>query len=221
MQCQQPQAVLCGAVMRRQVLFWEAYFDDKSPYATALPAAHRGFAKPLRIAGKESGYTTEPSVGIFLQGKRGTMKPIMESLPENLWKTMLKKLGREEALRLLWTTVVGPRLAFQTGLRQLRGRTVVVSVPDAQWTRSLRPLERMILDAVNRFPDSWRADSIEFVVEPRPVASASLLASGRGAPAAGWNREGFPPGRIGDEPLLESVAESEHKYFWRHGETAK
>ena len=145
------------------------------------------------------------------------MKPIMESLPENLWKTMLKKLGREEALRLLWTTVVGPRLAFQTGLRQLRGRTVVVSVPDAQWTRSLRPLERMILDAVNRFPDSWRADSIEFVVEPRPMAAASC----QSANGVVRNRGAFTLDRIGDEPLLESVAESEHKYFWRHGGAAK
>jgi Dna[CI] antecedent, DciA len=99
------------------------------------------------------------------------MERIREVLPAKLWNTMVRKLGREESLRLLWTSVVGPNLAAQTSLRRLRGRTLVVSVPDLHWTRSLRPLEQLILDSVSRFPDSWRADSIDFVVETRPVAA--------------------------------------------------
>jgi hypothetical protein len=97
------------------------------------------------------------------------MESIRDVLPVNLWKTMVRKLGREEALRLVWTTVVGPKLAAQTELRQIRGTTLSVSVPDAEWTRSLEPLEKMILDSVNRFPDTWRATSIEFV-PPSPPA---------------------------------------------------
>ena len=147
------------------------------------------------------------------------MRPIMESLPENLWKTMLKRLGREETLRLLWTTVVGPQLAFQTGLRHLRGRTLVVSVPDPQWSRALHPLEKMILDAVNRFPDSWRADSIEFVVEPAPIGYA--VASGRGGTVAAGKRGVVAAGRVGDETLLDSFVESEHKYFSRRAGAEK
>jgi len=75
------------------------------------------------------------------------MELVRELLPENLWKAMVRQLGREEVLRLLWPALVGSRLASQTRLRQLRGATLLVSVPDPQWTRSLQPLEKMILDA--------------------------------------------------------------------------
>jgi hypothetical protein len=99
------------------------------------------------------------------------MDRIRDVLPDNLWRTMLRKLGREEALRLVWTTVVGPRLAGQIKLLRLRGTTLVISVPDAEWTRSLQPLEKMIVDAVNRFPDTWRAEAVELVADTRPQSA--------------------------------------------------
>jgi Dna[CI] antecedent, DciA len=122
------------------------------------------------------------------------MESLRNLLPENLWRTMIKKLGREEALRLLWTTVVGSKLASQTALQRLRGTTMVVSVPDAQWTRSLQPLEKMIVDAVNRFPDSWRVSTIEFVVQPPPVTMEFSGEAGRAATRAEWDR--FKPDRV-------------------------
>ena len=143
------------------------------------------------------------------------MELVRDVLPENLWKTMVRKLGREEALRLLWRTVAGPKLAAQTALRQLRGTTVVVSVPDSQWTRSLQPLEKMILDAVNRFPDSWRATSIEFVVEPRQMVAASRPKPELIATTAERQTDDSAARKIGDERVREAFIESQQKYFAR------
>ena len=143
------------------------------------------------------------------------MELVRDLLPENLWKTMVRKLGREEALRLMWRTVAGPRLAAQTGLRQLRGTTLVVSVPDSQWTRSLQPLEKMILDAVNRFPDSWRATSIEFVVEPRQMVAAASPKPVLIATTAERQIDDSAARKIGDERVREAFIESQQKYFAR------
>jgi len=149
------------------------------------------------------------------------MELVRELLPENLWKAMVRQLGREEVLRLLWPALVGSRLASQTRLRQLRGATLLVSVPDPQWTRSLQPLEKMILDAVNRFPGSWRATAIEFVTEPRQFAAAPSPASPRIAHRAGSHSENLAAGQIGDERLREAFNESEQKYFARQEEAGK
>ena len=149
------------------------------------------------------------------------MELVRDLLPENLWKTMVRKLGREEALRLVWTTVAGPKLAAQTSLRQLRGTTLVVSVPDSQWTRSLQPLEKMILDAVNRFPDSWRATSIEFVVEPRQMIAASGPKPKLIATAAERQTECSDARNIGDERVREAFIESHQKYFARQEGSSK
>lgn len=143
------------------------------------------------------------------------MKPLRDALPENLWKTMVRTLGREEALRLMWRTVVGPKLAAQTALRQLRGTTVVVSVPDSQWTRWLQPLEKMILDAVNRFPDSWRATAIEFVVEPRQLVAASSPKPELIVTTAERQTDDSAARKIGDERVREAFIESQQKYFAR------
>ena len=149
------------------------------------------------------------------------MELVRELLPENLWKAMVRQLGREEVLRLLWPALVGPRLASQTRLRQLRGATLLVSVPDPQWTRSLQPLEKMILDAVNRFPGSWRATAIEFVTEPRQFAAAPSPAARRIRHRAGSPSENLAAGQIGDERLREAFNESEQKYFARQEEAGK
>lgn len=137
------------------------------------------------------------------------MERIRDVLPANLWKTMVRKLGREESLRLLWSTVVGPKLAAQTSLRQLRGGTLVVSVPDAQWGRSLQPLEKMILDAVSRFPDSWRAKSIKFVTETRPVAGLPGPRPGRLA-ASNKPRENLASSKFAGQRPWEAYIKSEH-----------
>ena len=149
------------------------------------------------------------------------MELVRELLPENLWKAMVRQLGREEVLRLLWPALVGSRLASQTRLRQLRGATLLVSVPDPQWTRSLQPLEKMILDAVNRFPGSWRATAIEFVTEPRQFVAAPSPAGPRIVPRAGSPSENLAAGQISDERLREAFNESEQKYFARQEEAGK
>ncbi|MBI3934537.1 MAG: DUF721 domain-containing protein [Acidobacteria bacterium] len=149
------------------------------------------------------------------------MEQVRELLPENLWKAMIRKLGRGEALRLLWPAVAGQKLASQTRLHQLRGTTLVVSVPDPQWTRSLQPLEKMILDAVNRFPDSWRAAAVEFVVEPRGTDSPASPVIRRVASQPGPQLKGAPKGIIGDERCREAFNQSEQKYFARQEESEK
>jgi len=153
------------------------------------------------------------------------MDKVRELLPDNLFKAMLKKLGREEALRLLWGVLVGEQLASQTSLKSVRGTTLVVTVPDAQWTRSLQPMEKMLVDAVNRFPDSWRAKSVEFVVDSNQIAAVPRPAV-RGGPGrtglrAKSESNGLAGGSIEDEQLREAFNESEHKYFSRQEEPAK
>lgn len=153
------------------------------------------------------------------------MDKLRELLPDNLFQAMLRKLGREETLRLLWGVLVGEQLASQTGLKSVRGTTLVVTVPDAQWTRSLQPMGKMLVDAVNRFPDSWRAKSVEFVVDLNPNAAvpkpAARGGSGRAGLRATSESNGLAGGSIGDEQLREAFSESEHKYFSRREEPAK
>jgi len=81
--------------------------------------------------------------------------------------------------------------------------------------------EKMILDAVNRFPGSWRATAIEFVTEPRQFAAAPSPASPRIAHRAGSHSENLAAGQIGDERLREAFNESEQKYFARQEEAGK
>ena len=139
------------------------------------------------------------------------MQSLRELLPESLWKSMIGKLGREEALHRLWPAVVGKRLASQTQIRRIRGTTLFVAVPDLQWSRSLQPLEELILEAVNRLPGSWRAEAIEFIAEPGSDSMGDIN------PPATLRK---PPGTA-DAPdserasILELFARSEKKYFAR------
>lgn len=142
------------------------------------------------------------------------MQSIRDSLPEALWKGIERGLGREQALRLLWPAVVGARLASNTQLKSLRGATLVVSVPDRVWKSSLESLEKMILEAVNRFWNEPICHAIEFLVDPR---GGALIAQRAGAQRRSPSRElppvDLPVGQIGDEGLRAAFLRSAEKYF--------
>ena len=161
------------------------------------------------------------------------MEPVRNLLPENLRQAMERKLGREETLRLLWPAAVGPQLAAQIELRQLRGSLLVVSIPDREWRGPLLSLERMILDAVNRFSGTSPITAIEFVSDPRaamtspaPVTNCAGNAERRPGEASAGIPMGGPggipgatpgsmPSGIEDERLREAFARSAQKYFSR------
>lgn len=113
------------------------------------------------------------------------MEPIRGLLPGKLVEAMVRSLGREEALRLLWPALVGSKLAAQTALRTIRGTTLVVAVPELPWARSLQPLEGMLLEAVNRFPRCWQASAVDYVVDAGRIDPVSAGSRGQSAtPAA-------------------------------------
>ena len=151
------------------------------------------------------------------------MESIRSALPEGLLKTMFRKLGREEALRLLWPALVGEKLAAQTRLSKVRGTTLVIGVPDPQWIRSLAPLSNMILGAVNRSAGSgtWQATSAELVSDPQQFP-AGAVGRHQGAPAVG------PPSvssvvvsTSNSQSWQEAFSASERKYFARKERAGK
>jgi hypothetical protein len=151
------------------------------------------------------------------------MQQVRELLPHDLWKTMERKLGREEALRLLWPAVVGQKLAAQIQLRQLRGRTLIVTIPDPELRKPLETMEAMILDSVNRFSPQLSATEIEYVVEQRPqglsaVASATKTATKTATMTGSLlppKRDGLPSQGTNDKSLRDTFDRSRHKYFAR------
>jgi hypothetical protein len=158
------------------------------------------------------------------------MESLRESLAADFLKRIEKELGRENTLRLLWAHVVGPRLAGNTQLKAIHGSTLIVSVPDRSWLNSLVPLEKLILDAVNRLGGERNYDCIEFLEEPRMLPTrkanraeagnrASRDPSGRGEEEPRKAQEyGSTPVEIrtetiADENLRRLFLESARKYF--------
>ena len=145
------------------------------------------------------------------------MQQLRELLPQNLWQTMNRKLGQEEMLRLLWPALVGPRLAAQTYLKQLRGKTLVVAIPHREWRAPLESLEPAILESLHRFLGQSSATSVELVVdeslEPResPARVSSLRAP---QPLGEVLLEGIPDA-IADASLRQAFLRSAQKYFDR------
>ena len=148
------------------------------------------------------------------------MEQVRGLLPNKLRDAMEQKLGREEALRLMWPAVVGPKLAAQIQLLHLRGNNMVVSMPDGEWRGPLQSLERMILDAVNRFSGKSTAISIEFVVGLPPVPVLKVAEPPRKMNPPVSNLHHVPPDVpapvipvIDDERLRDAFAQSAQKYF--------
>ncbi len=141
------------------------------------------------------------------------MEPARATLPQDLWKGIERSLGREEALRLLWSALVGPQLAGLTEVHTIRGTTLVVAVADREWQSPLHSMERMILEAVNRFAKPWQARSIDFIVEPRKSPSLEMSAPRRANDALPASQIGLPTALIGDQGLREAFVRSAQKYF--------
>jgi Dna[CI] antecedent DciA-like protein len=143
------------------------------------------------------------------------MESIRRALPEALVKAMCRKLGREDALRLLWPALVGEKLAAQTRPSKVRGTTLIIGVPDPEWIRSLAPLSKMILEAVNRSAaaGAWQATAVELISDPQQF------------PAGGAARRSDAVAPVQRPPLTTRTAEaqswqevfsaSERKYFAR------
>src|SRR5689334_3501959 len=102
------------------------------------------------------------------------MESLRAPLAAGFLKRIEKELGEEITLGLLWPQVVGSELARNTRLQAIRRGTLIVSVPDREWLKSLGSLEaldRMILDAVGRLGIARKYDAVEFVVAPSTAAS--------------------------------------------------
>jgi Dna[CI] antecedent, DciA len=149
------------------------------------------------------------------------MQQLRELLPQNLWQLMNRKLGPEEMLRLLWPALVGPKLALQIHPRQLRGKTLIVAIPDGEWRAPLESLESTILESLDRFLGQSPASSVELVVEPCPFPPQAPPAN----PGNFCPRQGMQPLRgvtldgaedgIEDERLRDAFLWSAQKYFDR------
>ncbi|MBI1955260.1 MAG: DUF721 domain-containing protein, partial [Acidobacteria bacterium] len=147
------------------------------------------------------------------------MQPVRDFLPANLWEQMQAELGPEETLRLLWPLAVGARLAANTRLRAVRGKTLLVAVPDRTWKESLRPLEKLILETVNRFWKKPAWEAIEFRESPRSFPSPPAKAPPpRVAKARHTPTEQFAVDMIADTELRKRFLESARKYFARQEE---
>ena len=150
------------------------------------------------------------------------MQPVRDFLPANLWEQMQAELGPEETLRLLWPVAVGARLAANTRLRAVRGKTLLVAVPDRTWKESLRPLEKLILETVNRLWKKTSWEAIEFTEFPQSFPAPAIK-----TPAARVreypNRmpEPFPVDMIADAELRERFLESARKHFARQEEVKR
>ena len=150
------------------------------------------------------------------------MQSVRDFLPANLWEQMQAELGPEETLRLLWPVAVGPRLANNTRLQAVRGETLLVAVPDRTWKESLRPLEKLILETINRFWKKPAWEAIEFTESPRSFP-ALLIKTPAPRVLAFPNRtpEPFPVDMIVDAELRERFLESARKYFARREEVKR
>ena len=148
------------------------------------------------------------------------MESLKGPLAAGFLKRIEKELGEEVTLGLLWPQVVGPELARNTRLKSLRRGTLIVSVPDREWLKSIGSLDaidRMILEAVSRLGTGRTYDAVEFVVEPVPVARRESAITrprlSRAENAARDAGRAVDTSMIGDESLRVRFEASARKYF--------
>ena len=141
------------------------------------------------------------------------MQPLRESLPGGFLKRIEKELGREASLRLLWPHLVGPKLAGNTELKAIRGATLVVSVPDRGWLGPLGPLDKMILEAVNRLGSGNVYETIEFVEQPQMKRNMPAAPRKQPRPETGNKPLELDTTMIADEGLRKVFSVSAQKYF--------
>jgi len=112
------------------------------------------------------------------------MERLRDSLTTGFLKRIENALGQEATLQLLWPYIVGSRLAANAQLKSIRGSTLIVSVPDRSWQVTLRSLDNMILDAVNRWVGEGTFNGIEFPELPRMARAQTTRAEdpGRSVP---------------------------------------
>ena len=143
------------------------------------------------------------------------MESFRDLLPGEFVKRMQSELGRQETLRILWPVMVGARLGCNTRLKEVRHSTLVVSVPDRTWKKTLSSMEGMILDAVRRFSgeESWQA--IEFVEDPLLAVPRQDIRPQRPDSARSLPPVDLPVEAISDAELREMFLRSARKYFAR------
>ena len=140
----------------------------------------------------------------------GPMKSLRDSLPDDFLTQMQKELGREEALRLLWPVIVGSKLGSSTQLRSVRQNTLRVAVPDRNWKKTLRSMEKMILEAVHRFCGEEIAQAVEIVEEPRMANPQHHTPLKRKT-----TRRPLSPADLPDDCHLEAITDLELREMFR------
>ncbi len=141
------------------------------------------------------------------------MEWIKACLPAELLRRIQEQLGLEESLRLLWPMVVGAQLGNNTRVKALRGETLIVAVPDPSWLGSLRSMETMVLEAVNRFFGRDICRGVELAVDPRMSPPGKEKRSRGNRPAAALPAVSLAAETIEDRELREKFLESAGKYF--------
>jgi len=133
-------------------------------------------------------------------------------LGAGLLQRIEKELGPESTLRLLWPHLVGAQLAAHTKLKAIRGGALIVAVPDRGWRRSLGALDRMILDAVNRWSGEHAYGAVEFVEDPQMPRPAKIARTARRRPLPELD---FDTAMISDPELRAAFENSARKYLAR------
>jgi hypothetical protein len=148
------------------------------------------------------------------------MESLRAPLAAGFLKRIERELGEEVTLGLLWPQVVGPELAQNTRLKAIRRGTLIVSVPDGEWLKSIGSIEaidRMILDAVGRLGTGRTYDAVEFVVAPSMAVSREAAITppkpSRDGNAAREAERALDTTMIGDESLRARFEASARKYF--------
>ena len=148
------------------------------------------------------------------------MESLRAPLTTGFLKRIEKELGEEVTLRLLWPQVVGAELGRNTRLKEIRRGTLIVSVPDREWLKSLGSLEtldRLILGAVGRLGTGRSYAAVEFVVTPE-MAVSNEAADTRPKPAQVQQEtrelaQAVDTTMIRDESLRARFEASAEKYF--------
>ena len=160
------------------------------------------------------------------------MQAIRDVLPASFLQTMQRKLGTEETLRQLWPALVGPTLAAQIQPRQLRGKTLLIAIPDREWHAPIISLQSTIIESVNRLSGRGASGSpivnaIELVIEPGTVRQSGAAREPNHSDPKGMRtvRRTEPAESIGDlehtkiadASLRAAFLRSAQKYFERTG----
>ena len=87
----------------------------------------------------------------------------------SLFQPWLQEVVRDEKVAVIflqefWARIVGAPLAASTEPVRVRGRILVISVPDSEWARELRSMTPALISKVNAFWNRPRVRSLEFRV---------------------------------------------------------